>query len=108
MAKLQRRAFALVPLPGDKRGQGGRLLRQCRPYGDAASLMTFPFVAAIVAAGRDGEHATLLSRSLRSPPGFGWCWSSGLSLNGSLAGYGLALPVIAASVLLILAGRAVG
>ena len=64
-------------------------------------IMTIPFLAAIVAAART-ESMQRYSAVVAVAVGAGLVVLVGLGLNGSLAGYGLALPVIAASVLVIL------
>jgi O-antigen ligase len=64
-------------------------------------VMTFPFVAAIVAAARNASMQRF-SAVIAIAAGLGAVLVVGLALNGSLAGYGLALPVIAASLLIVL------
>jgi len=64
-------------------------------------VVTIPFLAAIVAAARSASMQRY-SAVLAVSAGVGLLVVVGLALNGSLAGYGLALPVIAASVLLML------
>ena len=64
-------------------------------------IMTIPFLAAIIAAART-ESMQRYSAVVAVAVGLGFVVVVGLALNGSLAGYGLALPVIAASVLVIL------
>lgn len=64
-------------------------------------VMAFPFVAAIVAAGRT-SNMQRYSALIAIAAGLGMVLVVGLALNGSLAGYGLALPVIVASLLIIL------
>jgi O-antigen ligase len=64
-------------------------------------IMTIPFLAAIIAAART-ESMQRYSAVVAVAVGAGLVVLVGLALNGSLAGYGLALPVIAASVLVIL------
>jgi O-antigen ligase len=64
-------------------------------------VITIPFVAALVAAARNAS-VQRLSAIVAVAAGVGILLVVGLALNGSLAGYGLALPVIAASTLIIL------
>jgi O-antigen ligase len=68
-----------------------------------ATLLVFiiPFLAAIVAAARTASMQRY-SAVIAVAAGLGIVVLVGLALNGSLAGYGLALPVIAASILIIL------
>jgi O-antigen ligase len=64
-------------------------------------LLAVPFVAAIAAA---GKHRNIQGYSalVSVLAGLGLVLVVGIALNHSLAGYGLALPVIAASLLIIL------
>lgn len=64
-------------------------------------LITIPFVAAIVAAAKTSSMQRYSAIAIVAA-GVGLVLAVGLALNGSLAGYGLALPVIAASALIIL------
>jgi O-antigen ligase len=64
-------------------------------------IMTIPFLAAIIAAART-ESMQRYSAVIAIAVGAGFVALVGVGLNGSLAGYGLALPVIAASALVIL------
>lgn len=64
-------------------------------------VMTIPFLAAVVAAGRSAGMQRY-SAIVAVAAGLAIVVVVGLALNGSLAGYGLALPVIAASALIIL------
>jgi O-antigen ligase len=67
-------------------------------------IVTIPFLAAIVAAGTSASmqrYSAIVAVAI----GLGIVVVVGLALNGSLAGYGLALPVIAASALVILPPR---
>lgn len=64
-------------------------------------IVAIPFVAATVAAARTSSMQRY-SAVVAIAAGIGLVLLVGLALNGSLAGYGLALPVIAASVLVIL------
>ena len=64
-------------------------------------LIAIPFVAATAAAGKGGSiqrYSALLSVLA----GIGLVIVVGIALNGSLAGYGLAIPVLAASTLIVL------
>jgi O-antigen ligase len=63
-------------------------------------LVTIPFVAAIVAAGRR-TGVQRYSAIVAIAAAIAMVLLAGIALNGSLAGYGLALPVIAASALII-------
>lgn len=63
-------------------------------------LVTIPFVAAIVGAGRRTgvqRYSAIVAISAATA----MVLLAGIALNGSLAGYGLALPVLAASALII-------
>lgn len=64
-------------------------------------VITIPFIAAIIAAGR---HANLqrYSAIIAVAAAIAIVVVVGVALNGSLAGYGLALPVLAASALIII------
>jgi O-antigen ligase len=64
-------------------------------------VITIPFLAALVAAGKSAG-VQRFSAIVAIAAGLGIVVLVGLALNGSLAGYGLALPVIAASALIIL------
>ena len=64
-------------------------------------VMAIPFLAAIVASGRT-KNMQRYSAILAIAAGLAIVVVVGLALNGSLAGYGLALPVIAASALVVL------
>jgi O-antigen ligase len=68
-------------------------------------VITIPFLAAIAAAAARNASMQRYSAVLAVSVGVGLLVILGLALNGSLAGYGLALPVIAASVLIVLPGR---
>lgn len=64
-------------------------------------VITIPFLAAMIGAARTASmqrYSAVVAVSV----GLGLVVLVGLGLNGSLAGYGLALPVIAASSLIIL------
>lgn len=67
-------------------------------------VLTIPFLAAIVASARN-TGMQRYSAILAIAAGLGIVILVGLALNGSLAGYGLALPVIAASALIVLPPR---
>lgn len=64
-------------------------------------VLTIPFLAALVATGRTANMQRY-SAIVAIAAGIAAVVVVGLALNGSLAGWGLALPVIAASALLIL------
>ena len=64
-------------------------------------LITIPFVAAIAAAGKSG-NIQRYSALLSVLAGIGMVLVVGIAMNGSLAGYGLAVPVVAASALIVL------
>ena len=64
-------------------------------------VVAIPFLAAIVAGARSASMQRY-SAVLAVCAGLALLVIVGLALNGSLAGYGLALPVVAASVLVIL------
>jgi O-antigen ligase len=64
-------------------------------------VIVLPFLAAVIASARRANlqrYSALVALAV----GIGLVVMVGLALNGSLAGYGLALPVIAASALIIL------
>ncbi|MEP6983222.1 MAG: O-antigen ligase family protein [Sphingomicrobium sp.] len=63
-------------------------------------VVTLPFIAALAAAGR-GRNVQGYSALLAVLAGVGVVVVVGIILNGSLAGYALAVPVIAASVLIV-------
>ena len=67
-------------------------------------VLTIPFLAAIVASARNAGMQRY-SAILAIAAGLGIVIIVGLALNGSLAGYGLALPVMAASALIVLPPR---
>lgn len=64
-------------------------------------VVTIPFLAAIVASARNASMQRY-SAIVAVVAGFAIVVVVGLALNGSIAGYGLALPVIAASSLILL------
>jgi O-antigen ligase len=64
-------------------------------------VMTIPFLAAIVAAARTASMQRY-SAVVAVAAGLGIVVVVGIALNGSLAGYGLAFPVVAASALIVL------
>jgi O-antigen ligase len=66
-------------------------------------LMALPFIAAIGAAGKT-RNIQRYSALLTILAGIALVLIVGIALNGSLAGYALAVPVVAASGLIILAG----
>ena len=64
-------------------------------------VMTIPFLAAIVAAARTASMQRY-SAVVAVAAGLGIVVVVGIALNGSLAGYGLAFPVVASSALIVL------
>ncbi len=64
-------------------------------------VVTIPFLTAMVALGKSASMQRY-SAIIAVAAGIGIVLLVGLGLNGSLAGYGLALPVIAASALIVL------
>ena len=64
-------------------------------------IAAIPFLAALVAAARTASMQRY-SAVVAIAVGIGFVLVVGIALNSSLAGYGLALPVVAASLLLIL------
>lgn len=70
-------------------------------------VITFPFLAAVAAMPKS-DNLQRYSALVALVAGLGLVVLVGLALNGSLAGYGLALPVVAASALIVLppGGRA--
>jgi O-antigen ligase len=64
-------------------------------------VVTIPFLAAIVASARNASMQRY-SAIIAVVAGFAIVVVVGIALNGSIAGYGLALPVIAASSLILL------
>lgn len=64
-------------------------------------VITIPFVAAIVASAKSVEMRRF-SATVTVAAGIGLVLIVGIALNGSLAAYGLALPVICASAVLVL------
>ena len=64
-------------------------------------VVSLPFVAAFAAAGRN-RNIQGYSALIAVLVGLGVVLLVGIALNGSLAGYGLALPAIAASALIVL------
>jgi O-antigen ligase len=64
-------------------------------------VITLPFLAAIAASGRR-DNMQRYSAIVALTVGVALVILVGLALNGSLAGYGLALPVVAASLLIVL------
>lgn len=64
-------------------------------------VITIPFLAALIAAGRS-TGMQRFSAIVATAVGIGIVVLVGLALNGSLAGYGLVLPVIVASALIVL------
>ena len=64
-------------------------------------LIAIPFVAAIASAGK-GPNIQRYSALLFVVPGIGLVLLAGIGMNGSLAAYGLAVPIVAASALIVL------
>lgn len=64
-------------------------------------VITIPFLAALIAVGRRSS-AQGYSAIIAAAVGLAIVVFVGIALNGSLAGYGLAVPVVAASSLIIL------
>lgn len=64
-------------------------------------VLTIPFLAAMIAAARSANMQRY-SAIVAVAAGLAILVMVGLALNGSLAGYGLALPVLAASILILL------
>ena len=69
-------------------------------------VITLPFLAAILAStgGRDRD-VQRYSAVVALAAGAGLVVAVGIALNGSLAGYGLAIPVLMASAIIVLPGR---
>lgn len=65
-------------------------------------VITIPFLAAIAAAAAKTANMQRYSAVVALCAGAALVIMVGLALNGSLAGYGLALPVLAASALIVL------
>jgi O-antigen ligase len=72
-----------------------------------ASLLvaTIPFITALGATARQAKDVRLQSAALALVGGGLVVVLLGLALNGSLAGYGLALPVVLASILILFGAR---
>jgi len=69
-------------------------------------VISLPFLAAVLAAARGrGRNAHRYSAILALVAGGAIVVAVGIALNGSLAGYGLAPPVLLASALIVLPGR---
>ncbi len=69
-------------------------------------VISLPFLAAVLASARGrGRNAQRYSAILALVAGGAVVVAVGLALNGSLAGYGLAAPVLLASALIVLPGR---
>ena len=69
-------------------------------------VITLPFLAAILAsAGARGRNVQRYSAVVALAVGIGLVVAVGIALNGSLAGYGLAVPVLVASAIIVLPGR---
>ena len=69
-------------------------------------VITLPFLAAVLArAGRSGRNVQRYSATIALVAGAALVIAVGIALNGSLAGYGLAVPVLLASAMIMLPGR---
>ena len=69
-------------------------------------VISLPFLAALLAsARRKGRNAQRYSAVLALVAGAAVVIAVGIALNGSLAGYGLAVPVLLASAVIVLPGR---
>jgi len=69
-------------------------------------VITLPFLAAILAStGAKGRNVQRYSAVLALAAGAALVVAVGIALNGSLAGYGLAVPVLIASSVIVLPGR---
>jgi O-antigen ligase len=69
-------------------------------------IITLPFLAAVLArAGRSGRNVQRYSAAVALVAGAGLVIAVGIALNGSLAGYGLAVPVLLASAMIMLPRR---
>jgi len=70
-------------------------------------VITLPFLTAMLARAGDGKrNVQRLSGALALVAGAALVIAVGIALNGSLAGYGLAIPVLLASVVIAFPGRA--
>jgi O-antigen ligase len=69
-------------------------------------VITLPFLAAVLArAGRSGRNVQRYSAAVALVAGAALVIAVGIALNGSLAGYGLAVPVFLASAMIMLPRR---
>ena len=69
-------------------------------------VITLPFLAAVLAsAGARGRNVQRYSAVVALTAGAALVVAVGIALNGSLAGYGLAIPVLVASAVIVLPGR---
>ncbi len=69
-------------------------------------VITLPFLAALLArAGRSGRNVQRYSAAVALVGGTALVIAVGIALNGSLAGYGLAVPVVLASAMIMLPAR---
>ena len=93
--------IALVSLSADQLRLGDRLLRQRQPHGQPAGV-SLAVPRRHRCGGKEPEHPALFGAACRSSSAPALVILVGIALNGSLAGYGLALPVIAASALIVL------
>lgn len=86
--------------PETNRGSGVGFFANVNHMADLL-LITFPFLAAIAAAGRS-RNLQRYSALIATLAGAALVLAVGIVLNGSLAGFTLVLPVLAASALLML------
>lgn len=69
-------------------------------------VITLPFLAAVVvSAGARGRNVQRYSAVVALTAGAALVVAVGIALNGSLAGYGLAIPVLMASAIIVIPGR---
>jgi len=69
-------------------------------------VVTLPFLAAVLTrAGRSGRNVQRYSAAVALVAGAALVIAVGIALNGSLAGYGLAVPVLLASAMILLPRR---
>lgn len=68
-------------------------------------LVTLPFLAAVLAASRTPGNVQRYSAVIALIAGAALVVAVGIALNGSLAGYGLAVPILVASAMIVAPGR---
>jgi O-antigen ligase len=69
-------------------------------------VITLPFLAAVLArAGRSGRNVQRYSAAVAVVAGAALVVAVGIAVNGSLAGYGLVVPVLLASAMIMLPAR---